>query len=466
MSNTIQRSQREVLRHFTTASRSLGDASPYQSSDGLSTAAAEDFESKRLAMELIGDRHFVADATEPTFAAVQDWIEQCERQVALPLNFCGGLLIQRLYRIIAPPEEQNTDWIKVVHDAAAAYDFAFLALGHADDEADRTTVRDGKPTRFVTHPHTIAVDGINLLLSGVTAMQEVLGRWPVIDAEGSTSSRLGQHPLTNEIIGELLRALREASFPILLDRSGAGHSSSGEPLDSGLMPINVDADSLRRVEDFSRHRAHTYFMRATTLAVLLAGYKTIDPDFLGALQRLFHSWSVLGAATDDLQDIFTDFDAGIHSSSTVLAHLCVSGDPSLRPSFRKNVPEATLADQRVRLKVFFGNSDTRASAEDFLDFLDEIELRKAITLYLEDHGISLAEAVHDAIVRFNFRPEIMSDIVSVVCRDPGFSLPSTYLEFVKAADDPQILHAMNAHAGKLITNYLLERFWPDGPCSS
>ena len=69
----------------------------------------EDLENKRRAMERIGRRLFVADANEPQFA-----VAQRNRQVRLPLNFCGGLLIMRLYRLIAPPSEQTPDCVIAV----------------------------------------------------------------------------------------------------------------------------------------------------------------------------------------------------------------------------------------------------------------------------------------------------------------------------------------------------------------
>ncbi len=261
----------------------------HEGSSGLAVPVAEDLEKKRLAMERISSRLFVADANEPYFVGTQRWIEECSRQVTLPINFCGGLLIMRLYRLLVPPSHQTPDWMTAVHEAAAAYDFAFLALGHADDEADMTLVRDGKPTRFITHPNTRAVDGINLLLSGMTAMQETLNSWPEPVANDQAPPT-GRHPLAEEIMQELMRALREASFPILLDRAGTGHKSSDVAGFSSLASIQIDAESLRRVEAFTRHRAHTYFMRATGLATLLAGYTEIEPGLLAVLDELYRLW--------------------------------------------------------------------------------------------------------------------------------------------------------------------------------
>ena len=208
----------------------------------------------------IASRLFVTDAREPQFESTQRWIEACARQVKLPGNFCGGLLIMRLYRLIAPPSEQVPEWIAATCEAAAAYDFAFLALAHADDEADVTLAREGASTRFVTHPDTRAVDGINLLLLGITAMQEVLDAWPRRIAVGAAITS-GRHPLAAEIMSALTRALREASFPILLDRAGLGHAPSDFSPSSGLGSILIDANSLERVEAFARHRAHSYFLR-------------------------------------------------------------------------------------------------------------------------------------------------------------------------------------------------------------
>lgn len=268
-------------------------ASARQERQRARVAISVDLEGKRVAMARICARPFVADANEELFAVAQRWIEDCGREVRLPINFCGSILIMRLYRLITPESKQTPRWMEAVYDAAAAYDFAFLALAHADDEADQTFVRDGRPTRFVTNPDTRSVDGINLLLSGVTAMHDILDRWP--DPVGSRSNATsGRHPLAMEIMGALVRALREASFPILLDRAGLGHMPGEKTASSGLAPLLIDELSLRRVEAFARHRAHTYFLRATDLAALLAGYAGVEPQLSEALDELFGLWGVLG----------------------------------------------------------------------------------------------------------------------------------------------------------------------------
>jgi len=460
----MKSSRSKVLRHFGQAnSAAIRESSVSSESEwrsGLSIPVAEDLEEKRRAMERIGNRLFVSDANKAQFAGAQRWIETCGREVRLPLNFCGGLLIMRLYRLIAPPSEQNPDWIAAIREAAAAYDFAFLALGHADDEADMTLVRDGEPTRFVTHPNTRIVDGINLLLSGVTAMQETLDRWPRSVASKNEASSTRRHPLAVEIVEKLIRALREASFPILLDRAGLGHISNAPPTLSGLAPIQIDAESLRRVEAFTRHRAHTYFMRATELATILAGYTSIEPDLFDALDELFVLWGSMGAATDDLQDILVDFAAGIHSVCTVMAHLCVAEDEDLRPVFRRDLPEHLVRDQRKRLIGFFGVTDAKLDRTALVVLLNEIGLRRALTEHFEAQGTLFAAAIYNSAFHFGFNPRLMMEIVSVVCRDPEFGVPDIYLSALQTITDESILGIMNAQVGKFITAYFIDRFWP------
>ncbi|MEY2576342.1 MAG: hypothetical protein QOF80_1829 [Verrucomicrobiota bacterium] len=459
-----------MLRHFgrggstaprTLFSRSAPLSSASEARNCLAVPVTQDLEEKRRAMERIGSRLFVADANEPQFALAQLWIEECSRQVGLPLNFCGGLLIMRLYRLITPPSEQNPDWMAAVREAAAAYDFAFLALGHADDEADMTLVRNGEPTRFVTHPDTRAVDGINLLLTGVTAMQERLNSWPLAATKDGKGPSAGRHPLAVEIMEGLIRALREASFPILLDRAGMGHTLDA-PTSSGLASIQIDADSLHRVGAFTRHRAHTYFMRATELATLLAGYTVIAPDLYEALDELFCLWGSVGAAMDDLQDIFVDFAAGIHSICTVMAHLCVARDAKLRPVFRRDRPEDLVREQRERLAAFIGVTDAKLDRRDLLALLNEIELRRALTEHFETQGTLFASAIYKAVFHFGFSPKLMMEIVSVVSRDPEFGVPHIFLSALQTKATEKILGIMNVQVGKFITAYFVERFWPKG----
>lgn len=464
-----KRGRSRVLRQFgqgassTAPDMSLSGSSPDSSEsekrNGLAVPVTEDLEGKRRAMERIATRLFVADANEPEFVVAQRWIEACNRQVRLPRNFCGGLLIMRLYRLITPPSEQNPDWMASIHEAAAAYDFAFLALGHADDEADMTLVRNGEATRFVTHPNTRAVDGINLLLSGVTAMHETLSRWPCPVAQEDEALSTGRHPLALEIVAALTRALREASFPILLDRAGLGHATN-TPKSTSLAAILVDVDSLRRVESFTRHRAHTYFMRATELATLLAGYTAIEADLAETLDELFSLWGSMGAATDDLQDIFIDFAAGIHSVCTVMAHLCVAEDANLRPVFRRDIPEDLIRDQRTRLTGFFAATDVNLDRAALLGLLNEIGLRRALTDHFEAYGTLFTAAVYKATLLFRFSPKLVIEIVSVVCRDPEFHVPDVYLSALETMSDENVLRIMSIQVGKFITSYFVGRFWP------
>src|SRR5450631_1777408 len=114
----------KVLRHFgqvgsttprTSSSRSSPVSSESEARNGLAVPVTEDLEEKWRAMERIGSRLFVSDANEPQFAVAQRWIEACGREVRLPVNFCGGLLIMRLCRLITPPSEQSPNWMAAVH---------------------------------------------------------------------------------------------------------------------------------------------------------------------------------------------------------------------------------------------------------------------------------------------------------------------------------------------------------------
>ncbi|MCC7026189.1 MAG: hypothetical protein IT265_04485 [Saprospiraceae bacterium] len=428
---------------------------------GLSVPVKVDIEGKRLAMETIRIQPFVSDAMESFYTPVQRWIEECSRQVSLPINFCGGLLIIRIYRLLAPSSEQTPIWMAAVYAAAAAYDFAFLALGHADDEADMTLSRDGKPTRFIAFPDTRAVDGINLLLAGETAMQMVLREWPQsFDGfEGSWST--GRHPLAADIMEELLRALREASFPILLDRAGTGHSSTSTGVSSGLKSILVDAESLKRIDSFTRYRAHTYFVRAFDLATSIAGFTDIEPKLREVVNELFRLWGALGAATDDLQDIFLDFSSGIHSVCTVMAHLCVAEEDELRPYCRQYLPATLLRDQRCRLGDFFGITESEIDSDVLIKFLKEIELDRALEEHLERQATLFAVKLGEAIIHFGFPAELLLEMAVVVCRDPGFFVPETFLSSFKDTRDEKSRNTLNLRAGRFIAHNILERFWPD-----
>ena len=455
--------RQKVLRHFRVEDAELptppeGEAAAGVERYGLAVPLVEDLEEKQQAMARIGTRPFLADALEPDFAQAQQWIEDCGREVALPLNFCGGQMIIRLYRAITRRCEQTRPFMAAVHQAAAAYDFAFLALAHADDEADMTHVRNGAPTRYVTHPDTRAVDGINLLLSGLKEMQEVLDRWPSLQDEAQVSS-IARHPLAFEITEELLHALRSASFPILLDRAGLGHVADEAQMHSGLAPLRVDSSSLLRVEAFARHRAHTYFKRAATLAALLAGYSAIDERLSETLDEIFALWGTLGAATDDMQDILVDFASGIHSVCAVMAHLCVAEDREVRPLFRQSLPKSVIDNQRHRLSDLFG-SGVKCDPVELGRLLSEIELKRALRDYFEQRATLFADAIFRAVRRFEFRAELMIEMVAVVCRDPDFAVPEPFLTALNTIDDDLILQLISRQVGRFMTDYALARLWP------
>lgn len=428
---------------------------------GLAVPVAGDLRGKANAMSAIGRRWFVSDATTPDFLFAQKWIEDCGQEVSLPRNFCGGLVIIRFYRMIAPSDEQTTDWMDAIYGAAAAYDFAFLALAHADDESDLTSVRDGIPTRFTTHPNTRAIDGICLLLSGMEAMQEALQRWPG-HSKGSGGIIWREHALSREITETLVKALKEASFPILLDRAGLGHDVEGEVMSSGLAPISIDSLSMRRVEAFARHRAKTYFMRATEISILLAGYNLIEPELRSSLERVYDNWGSMGAAADDIQDIFLDFAAGIHSSCTVLAHLCVAAESEIRPHFRRNVPELTVRNQRERLIELFGSTDEKLNKKELLTLLGEIGLHRALSEYLVTRGQEFASAVFAAAVSFQFDPRLIIEVVAEITADPGFRVPDVFFAALNAAPDKATLEFLKAEAGKYFAAYVLDTYWPRG----
>lgn len=450
--------RRGTLRHLRGAVDRAGaasDGTEGAGAHGLDAPVALDLAGAAAAREEIRLRPFVTDAHEPAFAGVQLWIEQAGADVRLPLNFCGGLLIMRFYRLITPASEQTPRWMKAVYDAAAAYDFAFLALGHADDEADGTLARDGYPTRFVTHPDTRAVDGVNLLLAGVTAMQARLDAWP--HRAGTGASR---HPLAGEVLEAFVRALREASFPILLDRTGLGHTSGETRTASGMAPLVIDALSLRRLEAFSRHRAQTYFMRAIDIAARLASYEAIAPDLQDGLDEIFGLLGLLGAATDDIQDLVLDFPAGIHSACTVMAHLCVADDPALRPAFRRDLADDVVRDQARRLSGFFGVTVRGVDRTVLLRLLEEIELRKALTAEYEVPGARLTRVTHGVATQYGFSPKLLMELVSVVSRNPEFEVPEMVLTALESPVDEDVLDLVTAQAGAFIAQYLVDRFWP------
>ena len=179
-----------------------------------------------------------------------------------------------------------------------------------------------------------------------------------------------------------------------------------------------------------------------------------------ALDDLFSLWGVFGAATDDLQDIFVDFAAGIHSVCSVMAHLCVAKDESLRPAFRRGAPENQAREQRKRLAGLFGVTDANLDRAALVTLLDEIELRRALTEHFEAQGTRFAAAIHKIAFRFGFSAKLMIEIVAVVCRDPDFTVPEIYLSALESITDEAVLSMMNIQVGKFITAYFVERFWP------
>lgn len=410
-----------------------------------------DVEQKSLAMARISKSLFVPDADSDDFRGVQDWITACANQVQLPINFCGGVFIMRLCRRLVPAELQTDEWSSAVQEFAAAYDFAFLALGHADDEADLTHERGGLPTRWKTHPHTRAVDGINLLLAGMTSAKDTLHNWPAIASL--------RQPNAKRIFGELLRALREASFPILLDRAGFGHVRSEEG-SRELFELEIDRRSLNRVALYSRHRAHTYFLRAVWIAVLASGYEDIEPELETLLSRLFELLGSIGAASDDLQDTFVDLSARVHSVVSVMAHLCVAEDQTLRPSFRKDIEDLNLQFQRERLFELWGTPWEELDRNQALQLLEVIELRQALYHHYEPQCIEFANCMYKAVTDYGFSVELMSEIVSFVCRDKDFSIPSGYILMLRSLKDETSIQIANTEIGKYIANYFLDRFFP------
>jgi hypothetical protein len=179
-----------------------------------------------------------------------------------------------------------------------------------------------------------------------------------------------------------------------------------------------------------------------------------------ALDELFCLWGVLGAATDDLQDLFIDFAAGIHSVCTVMAHLCVADDVALRPAFRREFSVDLARDQRRRLTSFFGATDAKLDRSALLALLDEIDLRRALIEHFEGHGTRFAAAIYKAASKFGFSARLLIEIVSVVCEDPEFSVPEIYHTALETITDETILGIMNVQVGRFITAYFVDRYWP------
>jgi hypothetical protein len=195
----------------------------------------------------------------------------------------------------------------------------------------------------------------------------------------------------------------------------------------------------------------------------LAGYESIAPDLLAALDELFSLLGLLGAAADDIQDVFLDFAAGIHSACTVMAHLCVATDANLRPEFRRDLPRDMVCDQASRLAGFFGVTDQNLDRLALLALLEEIELRKALTVHFEGQGALLAASIYQATSQFGLSAQLMVELVSVVGRDPDFEVPDVFLSALESRINENVLAVMTAQVGRFIAEYLVARFWPGGP---
>lgn len=449
----------KVLRHFRSDSDGYiagsvgGNGLPKQNEKPVAELPSiyHDVEKKAQAMRQISEKLFVDDADRIEFRRAQEWISACANQVSLPVNFCGGILIVRLCRRLLPTEYQTDEWSAAVHSLAAAYDFAFFALGHADDEADLTHERDGVPTRWRTHTQTRAVDGINLLLAGITAAQDALNEWPEMP--------LNEQPRTERVVEELVRALREASFPILLDRSGLGyfHAASGEDRHTELQ---IDEASLSNVALYARHRAHTYFLRALWIAVLTTGHEAIDEELEKTLERLFELLASIGAASDDLQDAFVDLSARTHSIVSVMAHLCVADDQNLRPLFRQKKDEAELDEQRRILSELWGAPLNETNKQKAIELFKAVGLREALYQHYEPQCIEFASSMYEAVKKYDFSVELMSEIVGYVCQDEKFSIPPQYIMMLESLDDEAMVNLANTEIGKYIAGYFIERFLP------
>lgn len=104
---------RGALRHLRAVggdpAREQADRSLGLRHCGLDVPVMSDIDGAATAREQIRLRPLVSDAHEPHFAGVKLWIEKAGSDVGLPLNFCGGLLIMRFYRLIAPACEANGD---------------------------------------------------------------------------------------------------------------------------------------------------------------------------------------------------------------------------------------------------------------------------------------------------------------------------------------------------------------------
>ena len=185
-------------------------------------------------------------------------------------------------------------------------------------ESDLTSIRNGTPSRF-PHTQTHAPSRINLLLAGITAMQEALQRWP---SPSGTGSETNVSPLSREITETLVLALKEASFPILLDRAGLGHDTEAQVMSSGLAPILLDNLSIHRVEFSRTAPSKNLFMRATEIAIFLAALQFHDPDLRSSLERVYDS-GLDGSRRRMTSKMFSSTLQQVFTLLALFWHICV-----------------------------------------------------------------------------------------------------------------------------------------------
>lgn len=428
------------------------DVSPRINVSILEDLAAKDREIARIA-----NKSFVADSTETDFVSAQEWISHCAGQIDLPPNFCAGLLIVRLCRLMVGQDLQSEVWVSSVIRAAASYDFSFLALALADDESDLHQNSKGQLKRHLSHPNTRAVDAINLALLGLASQEEILSEWPVASPG---KPQVAPHMFRYELLSEQQRALREASFPILFDRAGLGHEKPTTGSELRFSPLLIDENSFSRVQSYSRHRAHSYFQRALRFSSLLCGFAEIEKKLEEMLSELFRLLGLLGSAADDIDDLFLDFEAGIHSSVSVVAHMSVSPIESVRPASRRRVDPKLIDAQRFRLNSLFGRSLTGRERNELLELLDEMGLKESLRTQYKGIATEFSQKVYEVVVDYGFSTEIIRDLVVVVAKDPVFDLPPNIGKLMTEIDNPFLLQAVHSQVGEFITDYFVDRFWP------
>src|SRR5205085_10925989 len=99
MSDSTEKWQTRVLRSVTPNG---GAAFEQEGRYDVTADVSADLEGKRLAMEQIRNRPLVPDANEVQFAVAQRWLEECGREVRLPINCCGSPLRMRRYWLSTP----------------------------------------------------------------------------------------------------------------------------------------------------------------------------------------------------------------------------------------------------------------------------------------------------------------------------------------------------------------------------